>query len=85
MAIPFKPSFNRYAQTTFGLVAIGPVGSIEVNGMALVTGFLFGQNFFYCEDPITTTWVSSGAIPVTTWSGVSLPTTTWLDLNGVPI
>ncbi len=83
--VPFKPFYDRGAQVTFGLVAYGLGIGVEVNGMALVTQFMYGQNYFYCDPPITTTWTSSGAIPTTTWAAISLPVTTWLDSNGAPI
>lgn len=85
MAVPFKPFYDRGAQVTFGLVAFGFGPGVDVNGVALLTQFLYGQNYFYCEDPITTTWVTCGAVPVTAWNAVSLPVTTWLNEDGQAI
>jgi hypothetical protein len=79
--VPFKPYFDRGAQVTFGLVAYGPGLGVGPNGVALLTQFLYGQNFSYCEDPVTTNWTAC-VVPATTWSAVSLPVTVWLDKDG---
>ena len=82
MSVPFKPFFDRYAQTSFGLVAYGLGNGVGVNGVALVTEFLYGQNYFYCEDPVVTNWSLCPSVPVTSWTGVSLPTTIWTYHDG---
>lgn len=70
MPVPFGVRFDRYAQTTGGNVAIGLGPVVHVNGVALVTGFLFAEIWNYCSDPVTTTWTA-----------IALPSTTWTDNN----
>lgn len=81
--VPFKPFFDPLAQMTDGLVAFGLGPIPQVNGVALVTGFLFGQVWNYCGDDPVTSWTLCTSPVTTTWSDSYVqPTTIWAFLDG---
>lgn len=78
MAVPFKVRFDRYAQASSGLVAVGLGFPVAANGIALVTGWLFGENWNSCFDPVATSWTLCAAETTTTWDDNNPNvTTTW--------
>lgn len=86
MGVPFLVRFDRYAQMTYGLEAygLGPVPNVfGANGVALVTGFLFGENWNYCSSPVSTSWTLCMASVSTSWTpGFSQPVTAWTLVPG---
>lgn len=83
MAVPLNVIFDRYAQMTYGLVAIGYGPSPVVNGVAEVTGFLYADNWVFCYDMPSTGWSSCGPSVTTTWSNCVTPVVTvWTLLPG---
>jgi hypothetical protein len=80
MAAPLNPIFDRCAQMTYGLDAIGynSFPYVNVNYLALVTGFMYGDNWTECCPDPATVWTSAYTLPVTTWTAAyTLPATTW--------
>lgn len=78
MPVPFGVKFDNYAQVTSGLVAYGLGPLVQVNGVALVTGFLFAEIWNYCSDAVVTSWTVCSTLPSTTWTDISPSnSTTW--------
>lgn len=77
MAVPLNPIFDRYAQMSYGLVAIGYGPEVQANYLALVTGFMYGDNWALCYDMPVTSWSLCAAAPTTSWSAFTAPSTTW--------
>lgn len=78
MAVPFKVKFDRYAQFTDGLVAVGLGAPVQANGIALTTGWLFGENWSYCFDAVSTTWTACATVSAVSWlDNNPSVTTTW--------
>jgi hypothetical protein len=85
MSVPLNPKFDRYAQMSYGLVAYGYGPVAKANYLALVTGFMYGDNWTHCYDSVSTTWTACGATVTTTWTDAyTLPVTAWtlLPLGG---
>ncbi len=49
---------------------------VNRNGIAVVTGWLAGEFWSSCYDPITSTWTACYSQPITTWSAAYAPVTT---------
>lgn len=78
MAVPVGVRFDRFAQMTDGLVAFGLALPVHANGIALVTGFLFGEIWIPCFDPVSTSWSVCASAVVTSWTDNNPSvTTTW--------
>lgn len=78
MGVPFKPKFDNFAQVSFGLVAFGLGPLPHANGVALVTGFIFAENWAYCSDQVVTAWTLCSAPVTTPWTDNDPSvTTTW--------
>jgi hypothetical protein len=78
MSVPVGVKFDRFAQLSDGLVAFGLGLPVHANGIALVTGFLFGEIWLPCFDAITTSWSVCAAPVSTTWTDNNPSvTTTW--------
>lgn len=78
MAVPFKVRFDRYANASYGNVAVGLGFPVAANGVALVTGWLFSENWNYCFDPVITSWTACASAVNTTWTDNNPSvTTTW--------
>ena len=77
MSVPFGAKFDRFAQMTDGLVAIGNGPVVNANYLALTTWFMYGENWIYCNSQPTTSWTMCAASVSTTWSLLAAPTTGW--------
>ncbi len=83
MAVPSNVKFDRYAQLTGGLKAVANEDpfSLNVNSVALVTGWLTSGIWSSCYDPISTTWTACYSAVTTVWSVCySAVTTVWTRL-----
>lgn len=86
MAVPFQVIFDRYSQVSSGIESVG-LGSIPngfgINGISVVTQFLYGGAWQYCGDPVVTSWTACGSPVSTTWTAAyTLPVTAWTLLPG---
>lgn len=80
MSVPLNPIFDRVAQMTYGLDAIGhnSFPYVGVNYLALLTGFMYGDNWSECCPQPSTTWTAAYTLPSTTWTAAyTLPATSW--------
>ena len=85
MAAPFRAKFDRFAQATNGLVAIGFGPVVNVNYLALATGFMYGENWMLCDSVPSTSWAACGAAVTTSWTqSFSTPVTGWTLVAGGP-
>lgn len=66
---------------TNGLIAVGSEASpflVNRNAVAALTGWLAGDFWSSCYDPISTSWAACYSQPVTSWvDAVGVITTVW--------
>lgn len=79
--MPLNVKFDRYAELTAGLVSVANESplQLQVNGVALTTGWLTSGIWVACYNIVITTWTACFSSPSTLWTALfSNPSTTWV-------
>lgn len=82
MAVPRAVSYDPVADVTDGFISrSAAVGSITINGVALVTWWL-SNAWSSCSNAVSTSWSDCAAAVSTTWTDcASQPVTTWTEVE----